>query len=372
MIKSYKYKLKTNKSQEEKFDRWLSVTCLIYNLCKQVSEFHYVATGKSLSYYNLKSQLAQTKKDYEWMQELPKDTLAEPCLRFEKAMKRFFKGSGFPKWAKRKFWKSLVFIQQNKNGLRIEEGKIKLHKGIRLNYFNSRDLPEDAKIKQVILIKEIDGWYASIMFETNSHQPIPASDSQVVGVDMGVSRFYTLSTGEYVENPLILEKYLPKLRRAQRSLSRKKKGSNNRKKAAVRIAKIHRRVAKIRNDFQQKESTKLIKQYSGFVVEDLNLKKMQESGSKDLNRRMADVGIYGFIEKLKYKSEWNKRHFETVNPAYTSQECPVCTFTFAENRKTQAKFECVNCGHTANADVVGATNILKRGRIGPIFANLKQ
>lgn len=371
MIKSYKYKLKLTKAQEQKFEEWLGVTCLVYNLCKQTSEYHYKATGKSLSAYDLVNQVSQTKKDYDWMKELPKDTLVEPCFRFGKSMKRFFKGAGYPKWAKRKFWKSLVFVQQN-NIIRIESSKIKLHKGIYLNYFKDRDLPEDAKIKRITVKKEIDDWYASIMFETNSHQPIPASDSQVVGVDMGVSRFFTLSTGEFIENPRILEKYDRKLRIAQRSLSRKKKGSNNKKKAAKRVAKIHRKIARVRDDFQQKQSTKLIKQYGGFVVEKLNIKKMQESEIKRLNKDMSDVGMYGFLEKLEYKCKWNERTFVKVDPAYTSQECPICTHTSTENRKTQSKFECVNCGYEENADVNAAKNILKRGRADLLYDNVGQ
>lgn len=371
MIKSYKYKLRLTTHQEQKFEKWLGVTCLVYNLCKQTSEYHYKATGKSLSAYDLQNQLVQTKKDYEWMQELPKDTLVEPCFRFEKSMKRFFKGAGYPKWAKRKFWKSLVFVQQG-GVIKVKNGKINLHKGIHINYFNSRDLPDDAQIKQVIVIKEINGWYASIVFKTDTHQIIPVSDSQVIGIDMGVNKFLTDSTGDYVENPRILEKYQRKLRVAQRSLARKKKGSNSRKKAVHRVAKIHQKITRVREDFQHQTSHRLISQYGGFVVEDLNIQKMIENGTKAMNKNLSDVGIYGFLEKLEYKSKWNERHFERVNPAYTSQECRICNHSSPENRKTQSKFRCVNCGHEENADVNAAKNILKRGRADLIFANLKQ
>lgn len=372
--KTNKYKLRLNNPQERKFKQWLGCTRLVYNLAKEVSEYHYEATGKPLSKYDLQRQVIQLKKDYDWMRELPKDTLVEPCFRFDKAMKAFFKGGGYPNWATKRKWNSLVFIQQNKTGLRIENGKIKLHKGIRLRYFNSRNLPAAAKIKQIIITKEIDGWYASIQFATESHVVTPANDSQVVGVDMGVVRLATLSTGEYYENPKIFNQYRRKLRIEQRSLSRKKKGSANWRKQVRKLAKLYRKTANVRDDHQHKTTTEMVGSYGGFVVENLQVSNMTRSArgnaekhgknvrqKSGLNRSLLGVAPYSFLFKLEYKAKWSGRSFERIKAAYSSQECSNCGHVSKENRKSQARFECKCCSHSENADVNAAKVIKGRG-----------
>lgn len=374
MIKTYKYKLKLNKSQAQKLKQWLGVTRLIYNVAKARNEYVYKATEKSLSAYDLQKEVVQLKKEFDWMKELPKDTLNAPLFRLEKSMKAFFNGTArYPNWAKKKFWKSLVFIQQNKTGLRIENGKIKLHKDVCMRYFNSRDLPKDAQIKIITVIKEIDGWYASIRFKTEIHRSIPAGDNQVVGIDWGVSRFLTLSNGLYYENPRWFQQHKERLKKEQQRLSAKKKGSSNWEKQVKKLARLQRHIARKRLDWQHKISTDLIRQYAGFVVENLNIKGMTKSAKgthekpgknvkakSGLNREILSTAPSQFVELLKYKSEWNGRYFKKVNPAYTSQTCIDCGHVSKENRQSQSEFICVNCGTVENADIVAAKNILGR------------
>lgn len=385
IIKTYKYKLRPTKSQIKKFEQWLGCTRLVYNLAKETSQYHYEATGKTLSNYDLQKQVVQLKKDYDWMRELPKDTLVEPCFRFDKALKRFFKGGGFPKWAKKRKWNSLVFVQQNKTGLRIENGKIKLHKGVRLRYFNSRPLPEDAKIKNITIKKEIDGWYASIQFKTDMHQVVPVNDSQVVGADIGVSRFLALSDGQYFDNPRVLKQFQTQIAFEQQKLAGKVKGSNNYKKQGVKIAKLHRKVARTRKHFHHQVANRLINEYGGVVVEDLQVRNMTkrckpktdgkkfipngQSAKSGLNKSMLDVAPSEFFRILEYKSSWNNRYFEKVNHKYTSQTCSCCGHKSKENRESQSKFACKSCGFVCNADENAAKNILSRGRTVPSNLN---
>lgn len=373
MIKTYKYKLRLNVTQATKFGQWLGVTRLIYNVSKARNEYYYEARGKGLSAYDLQKEVVRLKKEFEWMQELPKDTLYAPLYRLEKAMKSFFKGNArYPRWAKKRFWNSLEFIQQGK-GLRIENGKIKIHKGIYLRYFNSRNLPEDAKIKRIIVTREIDGWYASICFETQLHQVIPTNENQVVGVDWGIARFITLSNGEYYENPRWFQQHKRKIKIKQRSLARKKKFGSNWQKEAKSLARLQRHIARKRLDWQHKISTELIKNYSGFVLENLNIKGMSKSAKgtieipgksvkakSGLNREILSTAPSQFALILQYKCEWNGRYFNKVSPAYTSQTCCSCDYTSRDNRRSQSEFVCVNCGMAENADVVGAKNILGR------------
>lgn len=383
IIKTYKYKLKIKKSQVEKFNNFLGVTRLVYNLAKTRREYYYKSTSKNLSAYDLQKEIVQLKKEFDWMKALPKDTLNAPIFRLEKSLKSFFKGHAkYPKWAKKKFWNSLEFIQTNANTvkptLRIENGKIKLHKGIYLRYFNSRDLPEDAKIFKITIKKEIDGWYACISFRTNSHKIIPINNNQVVGVDWGVSRFITLSNGEYHDNLRWFQQIKLKLEKEQKKLKYKQKGSNNEKKQYIKIAKIYRSLQRKRLDWQQKITTDLVKNYSGFVLEDLNIENMtrrpkpklakdgktyffnKAKAKAGLNREILSTAARQFADILKYKSEWNNRYFNRVNPSYTSQECSNCHYIDKNNRKTQSEFICIECGLILNADENAAINILGR------------
>jgi len=361
------------------FDRWLGVTRLMYNLAKETNDETYRITGRGLTACDLQLQAVGLKREYEWMNELPKDTLYEPLFRYEKSMKRFFSGAGFPSWAKKRTWRSLVFIQQNKGNkyggtLRIEGNNIFLHKKIKLKFFADRALPTDAAITRIILIKDFENWYASVEFKTNQHQVIPPNDSQVVGVDAGVARLITLSTGEFYKNAKIFESFRKKIRIEQRSLSRKKRGGANYAKQLVKLRGVYQKLMRTKSDVQHKITNEVVAKYSGFIVEDLQLTSMMKSTKdivgnykkgfvvkSELNLALSDAAIGSLFDKLRYKCEWNERYFEKVNPAYTSQECNICGHTSRQNRTTQSLFLCMNCGHSENADVNAAKNILKRG-----------
>lgn len=358
--KTFKYKLKLSRAQESLFVSWLDTTRLIYNMSKTVNEYNYRAIGKTLSAFDLQNQIIDMKKDYHWMMELPKDTLTEPSFRFQKSLEKFFRGSAkYPKWAKKKFWNSLVF-KQTANVIKIQDNRIKLQKGIILKFFNSRNLSENAKIKQVVLTKEVDGWYASIMFETELQNIKPANDNQVVGVDWGVVNFITLSDGKQIENPRWFSQYKDKLKLEQQKLAVKKKGSSAYKKQVTKLAKLHKHISRKRLDWQHKLSLELVKDYSGFVVEDLSINNMTKKGSgrNVLNREILSAAPYQFLLLLKYKSLWNDRYFSKIDPSYTSQTCSKCGHVDKDNRKTQANFSCVKCGHTENADL-NAAKVIK-------------
>lgn len=365
VCKTYKYKLKLNSSQKEKFTQWLNTTRLIYNLAKARKEYVYESTKTSLSAYDLQKEVVQLKKEFDWMKELPKDTLNEPLFRLEHSFKMFFKKkNNYPKWAKKKNWNSLHFIQQNKNGLRIEDGKIKLHKRIYLRYFNSRDLPEDAKIYKIIIVKKIDGWYANICFKTQLNNIVPNYESQIIGIDWGVARFITLSNGEYKSLPKSLNFYYNKIKYLQKSLNSLKKGSRNYLKKINRIKSTYNKINRIKTDWEHKVTTELIKNYSGFVIEDLDLRSMLKNNKNNykssLNNKILKSSPFRFYSYLEYKSNWNSKYFNKVDSKYTSQTCFNCKFCNKSNRISQEKFVCIQCGYNDNADINAAKNILGR------------
>ena len=164
------------------------------------------------------------------------------------------------------------------------------------------------------------------------------------------------------------------LRRAQQAMSRKVKFSNNWKKAKARVQRIHSRIGNARRDYLHKTSTAISQNHVMVCIEDLQVRNMSKSaaGTVDapgrnvraksgLNKSILDQGWFEFRRQLDYKLAWNGGYLVAVPPRNTSRTCPCCGHVSAENRQTQAKFECVECGFVENADVVGAINVLRAG-----------
>lgn len=213
----------------------------------------------------------------------------------------------------------------------------------------------------------------------------------MVGVDMGVKRFLTLSEGSY-QQPLNSFKTLEnKLAFSQRRLARKVKFSANWKKQKQRITALHQRIANARHDFLHKSSTTLSKNHAMIVVENLKVGNMSRSAKgtmavpgrhvnarSGLNKAILDQGWSMFVDMLEYKQDWAGGQVIKVAPHFTSQTCPACGYVDLNNRLTQHEFVCVSCEFTGHADHVGAINVLERGHrllacgAEPLGAVLKQ
>ena len=196
----------------------------------------------------------------------------------------------------------------------------------------------------------------------------------LVGIDLGVARFATLSNGT-VFDPLDFRKEEEKIKRLQRALARKKKGSKNLAKTRKKLSVLHRKVADTRLDFLHKISTTICKNHAVVILEDLEVKGMSASarGTKEapgknvrqksgLNRAILRQGWGTFRTLLDYKTRWSGGVLLLVPPGYTSQRCSGCGHTAPENRKTQAAFHCVACGLRLHADLNAALNIERAGR----------
>jgi len=368
LIKTYKYKLKPNKRQRETFESWLGINRYVYNIALEHRITAYKSNKTSISKYEQYNQLTDAKTDSElsFLKTVHSQVLQETLDRVDKAYQSFFRGSGFPKFQKKGFYNSFTF----KQGVRIEGNKVRLPKIGFVKFFNSRTF--EGKIKTVTVIKEIDDWY--VCFAVEISQTI-RTDSQDVGIDMGITKLATLSDGTIIENPKFLNSLKRKLRILNRKLARQKKGSNSREKTKRKLAKTYQKLRRCRMDYIHKATTNITNLYDTIYVEDLKLKNMSksskgtaESSGKNvkaksgLNRSLLDASIGIFFSQLEYKTKFSGGSFVKVNPAYTSQKCSVCEYTSKDNRKTQAGFECQSCGHKENADLNAAKNILGSGR----------
>ncbi len=240
-------------------------------------------------------------------------------------------------------------------------------------YRNSR--PVVGTVKNVTVSASDGKWFVSIQTEREIKTPRhPASG--IVGVDVGVANFATLSTGDIIAPVNALAKRQRQLVKAQRALSRKQKFSRNwiKAKAKARVRKIHIRIGNTRRDYLHKLTTTLSKNHAAIVIEDLQVRNMamSASGTVDqpgrnvraktgLNRSILDQGWSEFRRQLEYKQAWRGGIVEAVAPRNTSRTCAACGHVAKENRQSQSRFECVACGHTAHADVNAARNILAAG-----------
>ena len=247
-----------------------------------------------------------------------------------------------------------------------------------VRYRNSRNVV--GEIKNVTVRQKCGRFFVSI--QTELEYEVPKHQGKEIGIDMGIVRFATLSNGEYFEPLNAFKTYKGKLAKLQRQLKNKIKFSKNWQKLQAKIAKLHNKIANCRKDFLHKISHTISKNHAMIYMEDLQVSNMSKSAKgtveasgqnvtqkSGLNRAILDQGWGEFRRQLEYKSAWRGGFVIAVPPHHTSQTCPCCGHTDKENRPTQAEFECVKCGYRNNADVVGALNILARGRASSSHQN---
>jgi putative transposase len=240
-----------------------------------------------------------------------------------------------------------------------------------VGYRNSREAL--GTVKNVTVSSKQGKWFVSIQTEREVETPVHPSTS-IVGIDMGIVRFATLSDGSYFA-PLNSFKHQEQaLVKAQRAMSRKQKFSNNWKKAKANVQKIHAHIGNARRDYLHKATTTISKNHAMVCIEDLQVRNMFKSAAgttetpgknvrakSGLNKAILDQGWHEFRRQLEYKLAWNGGQLVAVPPRNTSRTCPRCDHVAKENRLSQARFECVACGFEENADLVGAINVLRAG-----------
>ena len=229
-----------------------------------------------------------------------------------------------------------------------------------MRYRKSRDILGEAS--NVTVSESCGKWYVSVQTEREAERPQHPSTS-AVGMDWGVVNFVTLSDGEVVYQCQPLKKFLPTLAKLQRRMAGKKKFSKNWRKAKACITKLYTKVANIRKHFVHTVSNNISKNHVVVCIEDLQVKNLSKSANKKvaqksgLNRSILDASPFELRRQLEYKTQWQGGLLVLVPPQNTSRKCPECGHVSAENRKSQAKFVCVECEFSANADFVAAVNI---------------
>ncbi|MDB5044077.1 MAG: transposase [Deinococcus sp.] len=368
-VKTFKYRLYPTKTQEAAMYETLRLTRTLYNAALEQRREAYRKQGKTLSAYMQQAELTALREACPEFGSVYSHVLQDVFDRLDKAYKSFFsrvKGgaqkAGFPRFKPHQRWNSFRYKQcwDNKRdswttcGKPLDAGKrisvpkignvkIKLHR------------PLAGKPKSLQIVLDVDTWYAVYACEV-PNTALPATGSSV-GVDVGITWFAITSDGEFVENPRYLRAGLKKLRVQQRTQARRKKSGNRRRKAVQLVAKTHRKIRRQRLDFHHKTARTLVNTHDLIAHEALQVSNMVKS---NLARSISDVGWASFFSLLALKAESAGRRVIAVDPRFTSQRCYACGHTGKENRMSQSKFQCVQCGHTANADINAAQNILAR------------
>ena len=364
MRKTFKYRLFTTHLQEVALDAQLGEACRLYNAALQERRDAYKACRKSLNYYDQASQLKDIRAAKN--SSLANYSCSQDVLRrVDKAFKAFFRrvklgqNPGYPRFKSHRRFDSITFpsygdgIRLNGEALRVQGIgciKVKLHR------------PLIGNVKTATLKRECEKWFVCFSVEYQAQLLPPLSNE--IGIDVGLTDFATLSNGKSIPNPRFYKLAEPKLRRAQRKVARRKKGSNRRRKAVALLQKVHARIKNQRNEFQHKFSFWLVRNFGTIAIENLNVKGL---ASGMLAKSVHDVAWAAFFSKLAYKAENAGRRLVAVNPSGTSQTC-LCG---EKVWKTLSDREhvCTVCGLIAPRDVVSAQVILQRARISPSSVN---
>ena len=346
----------------------------VFNIALAMQKALYEQGEKKLGYAGLCKALTtwRNAKETAWLALAPVHPLQQTLKDLERAYTNFFaKRANFPRFKKKSMGDSFRYPDARQFKINAGNSRIFLPKLGWIRYRNSRDMLGSAKN---ITVSCTGGkWFVSIQTEREVAAPVHPTTS-IIGIDVGITRFATLSDGSFIAPLNTFRKHEQRLARYQRAMSRKTKFSNNWKKVRAKVQKIHTRIANVRHDFLHKCSTTINQNHAIICIEDLQVRNMSRSaaGSSEapgrnvkakssLNKSILDQGWAEFRRQLEYKQAWRGGKVLAVPPQYTSQTCPCCGQVSAENRRTQARFACVACGYEENADVVGAINILRRG-----------
>ena len=383
ILKAFRYRLEPTPVQEVLFRRTAGCCRWAYNWALAARREAWRAHGEHLGYAEQANWLPVLKRaaGTDWLGEVPSHCLQQALRDLATAYKNFFEdlakaGRGEIRSAevRRPRFRSKLrhdsFRFPDPAQVSLDGDRLVLPKAGRVRLRLSRPLEGD--IRHVTVVREGRHWFASILCRIEAAQAVPPARPRTVGLDVGVAHAVTASDGSMHDVPVPSRAERNHLRRLQRRVSRRQKGSMRRRRARQRLADYHRKLARRRHDALHKLSTALVKSHDLVALEDLRVKSMTASArgtveapgrnvraKAGLNREILARGWAELRRQLEYKAMWAGKTVVAVPPANTSRRCNECGHTDPENRKSQARFVCRRCGHEANADVNAARNILE-------------
>lgn len=361
MRRAFKYRLYPAKAQKIALNDLLTGARRLYNAALEQRRWMYRDHGISIGYLDQAAQLKEARDADEKLRLLNYSACQDVLRRLKKSFDGFFRRikrgetPGYPRFKSTDRFDSITFPSYG-DGVKLSEKlyvqnigfvKIKLHRAI------------EGKIKTVTLKREAGDWYAVFSCDDVPSRAFPSATDEV-GIDMGLTSFAALTTGEKIDNPRWYRKTEVRLKGAQRELSRKKRGSKRRQKAKRRVARLHAKTANQRNDFQHKLAHRIISENSLISVEDLTPKEMVSDTSRGMAKSIHDASWSKFLSILAAKAEEAGRRFVKVPPRGTSSTCFRCGI-YRKKELSERVHSC-SCGLALDRDVHASHNILRLGR----------
>lgn len=365
-IRAYKTELDLNNPQRTACAKHAGAARWAYNWGLARKQAAYEAGLKAPTAIDLHRELNVLKHtEISWMYEVSKTAPQEALRNLDRAFDHFFRRVKLKKQGKLKGKVGFPKFKSKKNGIgnfqtwgaiHVHEKSIQLPRLGVLRLKESNYLPvEGVRILNATVSERAGRWFVSIQCEVEMPDPV-RSEKPVCGVDLGIARMATASDGKVFENPKALKSNLEKIIRLQRTVSRRQKGSANRRKAVQKLAKTHLRVANIRKDSIHQVTSLLAKTKSVVVLEDLNVRGMVRN--HHLAQAISDVGFYEFRRQMMYKSQWYGCEVVLAGRFYASSKiCHVCGYKLCELDLKVREWDCPLCGTHHNRDLNAACNL---------------
>jgi putative transposase len=360
--KTYKYRMNPTPAQERALELVVSRCRTLYNVAlEQRMIWWQRGQGRSATYYQQKAELPDLKAACPEYAEINAQVLQDVILRVERAFHAFFRRvqrgetPGYPRFQGRGRYHSFTYPQYG-GGAVLDSGVLSLSKIGRVPIRLHR--PPEGTPKTVTISREADGWYASISCAEVPTEPL-LSTGQETGIDVGLKVFLITADGKVVENPRHYRYAEKQLSAAHRRVSRRKQGSNRRKKAVALLKRKHQKVKRQRRDFQHKAARELLRQYDVIYLEDLQIRNLVRNPY--LAKSISDASWAQFRTILTFKAAWAGKRVVAVPPAFTSQECSGCGERVAKSLSVRTHV-CPTCGLVLDRDENAALNILHLGQ----------
>jgi putative transposase len=361
MERAFKYRVYPTPEQETLLRRTLGCVRLVYNKALAHRTEAWYERKERVDYIQSSAQLTLWKKqdDLDFLNEVSCVPLQQGLRNLQKAFGNFWAGRAqYPNFKKKRNGGSAEFT---KSAFRWKDGQVFLAKCTEaLPIRWSRQLPQGCEPSTITVKLDASGrWFVSLLVDDITIKPLPVA-MQSVGIDLGITSLLALSTGQKVSNPKHFNRLRKKLKRVQKALSRKVKGSNNRHKARLKVAKVHAQISDARQDFLHKLTTQLVRENQTIAVEDLAVRNMVKNHK--LARSISDASWGELVRQLTYKAAWYGRNLVKIERWFpSSKRCGNCGHIVDKLPLAIREWTCSICGTVHDRDLNAANNILAAG-----------
>ena len=358
--RAYRFRFYPTPEQELILARTFGCARFAYNYMLRQRTDAWMQRQERMGYHETSAALTALKKqpEYAWLNEVSSVPVQQALRHLQTAFANFFaKRNRYPQFKRKDAAQSAEYTT---SAFKWDGQSLKLAKmDAPLDVRWSRQIPKAAKLTTVTVSKDTAGRYFVSLLCDDAVAAKPKAAGKV-GIDLGLTHFAILSTGEKVASPKTFRKNEAKLAKLQRRLAKKTKGSNNRRKAKLKVAKLHAKVADSRRDFLHKLSTRLINENQVIAIETLAVSNMQKN--RHLAKSISDAGWAEFVRQLKYKSLWYGRELVGIDRWYpSSKRCSDCGHTVAKMPLNVREWTCPECGTIHDRDINASKNILAAG-----------